>query len=354
MRRRRRTWRSTATGPRSPAARRSSTPTTTPASRSAAPNALIDDQDGGVGWSAWNPNSPDNPDEQRRPAERDRRAAAPVDVSAIGIDPAATCGDGASATLKGYRLEVASPTARRSGPTRAGEFAAAQAGNLNLLEPAGDLGDSVQRVRLTLLSPQNECDVCSGRDFIDVSALEVFGAVPNVLPSGSLTATPATAATGQAVTLDASSFTDPDSLITGYDWDFDGDNVTDRSDEPRRRRHSPTTRPALTSRRSRVKDFRGGAGTASTTVTVSRAAGARRVTPGGGSGSTPPSALPVIAIARSGSKGRFTVQVTCASRCELSGKLTVTRKVARRLGLARLTLRRLERTIRSTRRQTIR
>ena len=48
------------------------------------------------------------------------------------------------------------------------------------------------------------------------------------------------------------------------------------------------------------------------------------------------------------------MQVTCASRCELSGKLTVTRKVARRLGLTRLTLRRLERTIRSTRRQTIR
>ena len=53
--------------------------------------------------------------------------------------------------------------------------------------------------------------------------------MPNALPTGALTATPATAAPGQAVTLDASSFKDPDSLITGYDWDFDGNGTVDRS-----------------------------------------------------------------------------------------------------------------------------
>ena len=308
------------------------------------PNALIDDQDGGVGWEAWNPNSPDYPAELSGDAPTVTiELPRPVDVSAVGIDPATTCFDGASATLKGYKLEVSSDGSTFRTLSE-GEFAPEQAGDLNLLEPTGAVGDNVSHVRLTLLSPQNECDVCSGRDFIDVTALEVFGAVPNTLPSGSLKATPATAAPGQAVAFDASSFRDPDSAITGYDWDFDGNGSVDRTTA------EPTTSFAYAAAgtftpKVAVKDFRGGAGTGSTTVTVTA--------PPAGGGSDTPSALPVIAIARSGRKGRFTVRVTCAQPCRLTGKATVTKRIARKLKRKRQTLTSVTRTISSTQRRTI-
>ena len=60
---------------------------------------------------------------------------------------------------------------------------------------------------------------------------------------------------------DASSFTDPDSKITGYEWDFDGNGTVDRTTD------GPTTDFAYATRtgsspRVSVKDFRGGAGNA--------------------------------------------------------------------------------------------
>jgi hypothetical protein len=75
--------------------------------------------------------------------------------------------------------------------------------------------------------------------------------------------------------------------------------------------------------------------------------------PGAPPGTTP-KPLPVITIARSGSRGRFTIRVTCAQRCRLSGKVTVTKSLARKLHRKRLTVRTLRRTITSTARRTIR
>ena len=197
---------------------------------SCGPNALIDDQDGGLGWEAWNPNSPDYPAGLSwRRADRDDQAAAPRRRQRDRHRPGdhvlrRRVGDAQGLQARGVVERDDVPDA-----VSEGEFTPEQAGDLNLLEPAGAAGDNVSHVRLTMLSPQNECDTCSGRDFIDVTALEVFGAVPNTLPSGSLTATPAAAAPGQAVAFDASSFRDPDSAITGYDWDFDGNGSVDRT-----------------------------------------------------------------------------------------------------------------------------
>ena len=238
------------------------------------PTAMIDDQDGGLGWSAFNPTGPFYPDELSGDAPTTTiRLPRAVDISAIGIDPAATCGDGASAALKGYKLEVSS-----DGSTfrtfSEGEFTAAQAGNLNLLDATGDLGKGVRQVRLTLLSPQNDNEGFSGDDFIDVTSLEVFGAPASELPPASPDPTPAT---------------------------------------------PPPPPPS----------------------------------PGAPPGATP-KPLPVITIARSGSRGRFTIRVTCAQRCRLSGKVTVTKSLARKLHRKRLTVRTLRRTITSTARRTIR
>ena len=83
----------------------------------------------------------------------------------------------------------------------------------------------------------------------------------------------------------------------------------------------------------------------------------RRPSPGGGGGgttSTPPTALPKITLAKSGTKGSYTLRVKCAEQCELSGKLTVSRKVARALGRKKLTLRTVNRTITTTASRTYR
>ena len=304
------------------------------------PNALIDDRDGGAGWSAWNPNSPDYPGGlSGNPPTTTIRLPVAVDISAIGIDPASTCGNGASATLKGYKLEVSSDGATFRTVSE-GEFQATQAGELNLLQPPAGAGANVRQVRLTMLSPQNECDVCSGLDFIDVTSLEVFGAVPNALPAGVLTATPSSIAPGQVVAFDASSFTDPDSRITGYDWDFDGNGSVDRTTPGPKTDFAYGAAGAFVAKVA-VKDFRGGAGTGSAAVAVKAAA-------------PPVARLPVITISRAGTRGQFTVRVTCAQRCAVSGKVTVSSSVARRLRLKLRTVRTVRRTITSPARQTIR
>jgi hypothetical protein len=143
------------------------------------------------------------------------------------------------------------------------------------------------------------------------------------------------------VTLDASSFKDPDSLITGYNWDFDGNHSVDRTTA------GPTTSFAYASTGTfhpivAAKDFRGGTGTASTSVTVASKP------------PTTPTALPMITIAKSGKKGSFEIRVTCAERCRLSGRLTISKPVAKTLHRKRLTIGTLRRTITSAARKTIR
>jgi extracellular elastinolytic metalloproteinase len=305
------------------------------------PDALIDDADDGSGWVANNPSSPDYPDD----LSGDLPVATfslpkSVDLSAIGLDPAPGCFFlGASAGLRDYKLEVSSDgTTFRT--FKEGSFTQDQAGTLVRLEPSGTAGKNVRQVRLTMKQSFVQDEGFTGRDYISASRLEVFGAVPNTLPSGTLSATPATAEPGQAVTLTAS-FTDPDSLITGYDWDFNGDTKVDRTTA------APTTSTTYANAGTfhptvAAKDFRGGAGTAATSVTVA---------------SKPPStptALPKITLARTGKKGSMTLRVTCAERCSLSGKLTISKAEARKLHRKRLTLRTVKRTITTTARKTYR
>jgi extracellular elastinolytic metalloproteinase len=305
------------------------------------PDALIDDADDGSGWVANNPSSPDYPDD----LSGDLPVATfslpkSIDLSALAIDPAPGCFFlGASAGLRDYKLEVSSDgTTFRT--LSEGSFTGEQRGTLVRFEPSGTVGKNVKQVRLTMKQSFVQDEGFTGRDYISASRLEAFGAVPNVLPSGSLAAAPSTAEPGQPVTLTAS-FTDPDSLITGYDWDFDGNGSVDRTTT------EPVTSFAYASAgtftpKVAAKDFRGGTGTASTSVTV-----AKKPT-------TTPTALPKITLARSGKKGSMTLRVKCAERCKLSGKLTVSRKVAKALHRKRLTLKTVNRTITTTASRTYR
>ncbi len=279
------------------------------------------DQSQGTGWSPFNPNSDDPGNPHAGPPTVVLQLPETIDVTSFLVDPSATCGDGPSATTREFSIETsADGTSYQlaydgTGPN---EFTDANIGLLNELHPTGTTGAEVRFIRITLLSPLRvdpACDPnpCSGTDFIDLSEFVILGGAPNTLPAGSLAIDKTRARPGETVHFDASSFADPDSRITGYDWDFDGDGTTDRSTQ------GPTTdfvfanEGTFTARVS-VNDFRGGAGTATQAIEV-RAPRA-----------------PVITLPDRGDGHSVVIKVSCSEPpCQVSGKLKLSDKLAKRL-----------------------
>ncbi|MCW3065808.1 MAG: hypothetical protein JWN32_2980, partial [Solirubrobacterales bacterium] len=292
--------------------------------------AALVDQQTGVGWSAYNaghdPNNPQNGD----PTLIIRLPDA-ITVRSFLADPGNTCGDSTSASTAGYRIET-SPTLNPATWTVAmeGTFTPSEAHRQSLLTPtAGTTG--VRFVRLTLLSPQSVSS-----DFVDFSELEVLGGRPNVLPSGHLTVSPSSLAPGGTVTLDAYSFTDPDSAIVGYDWDFDGNGTIDRTTA------GPTTSVTYGSAGTYtalvgVRDFRGGSGAASATVAV----GSPSTVPPSTVPPSTPGADPVATISRTGSRGKVTLTIVCSRACTTTAGATVTSALKRRYRLEARTVAKL-------------
>ncbi len=108
---------------------------------------------------------------------------AALTVSQVGIDPAATCGDGGSASLADYRVEL---SANGTDWTLANEgtFDVGDRGRINLLTPTAGAAD-VSFVRVTMLSnqtpgwgtPSNPCPggAYSGCSYTDLSEITVYG-----------------------------------------------------------------------------------------------------------------------------------------------------------------------------------
>jgi hypothetical protein len=226
------------------------------------------------------------------------------------MDPASTCGDDLTASTREYTIETSADGVSFK-VAKTGAFDADAAGQLNMVTPTANAA-GVRYVRLTLLSPLSEAGNNSGADFIDFSEFEVFGGPRNRLPSGALRASTTTVNPGQTVQFIAS-FSDPDSKITGYRWDFDGNGTIETT----------TTTPAASfayprggdfTARVSATDFRGGAGTAGQTIHVTS----------GPIAATPP---------KRGTKGRLRFRVSCELECATTAKLTITKKLARQLGL---------------------
>ena len=255
------------------------------------------------GWSAWNPASPDPGNPHLGPPTAVVRLPAAIDVTGFGLDPTNTCGDPAGSSAAGYRIDASADGAAFT-PVHQGTFGPSHRNRLNLVAARAT---GVRYVRLTLLSPQ-----AAGSDFIDFSELAVFGGPPNRLPTGTLAASRLRLEAGGTVEF-AATFVDPDSRITGYHWDFDGDGRVDRS--------TGGTSTSFAYERAgtyeatvAARDFRGGAGTAAREIAV-----------------TKPSRRPAIALPRRGRKGRLAFRVTCALRCSVTGTLRVGRRVVRRV-----------------------
>jgi len=134
--------------------------------------ASLIDQSQGKGWSAENHVADADPAQRRVPTAVLQLPRA-VEVGQFAINPTNTCGDGASASLKGYRLET-SPDGVSWTTAAEGELTAADRHRLNAIAPTAATSN-VRFVRLMLKSPLSDAPGGSGADFIDVSELEVYG-----------------------------------------------------------------------------------------------------------------------------------------------------------------------------------
>jgi hypothetical protein len=274
------------------------------------------DQTQGVGWSAFNPNSasPDNPHHGNPTITI--QLPQTINVRAFLADPAEACGDDSTSATRGYRIET-SPNGTTWTVASAGNFSSANRHVLNQLTPtAGATG--VRFVRLTLLSPLSTAT--TGANFIDFTEFEVLGGPPNALPSGSLVASPSTIGPGGTVHFNASSFHDPDSLITGYSWDFDGNGTADATTP------GPTidhVYPAVGKFAAKVtaNDFVGGGGIASAAVKVTK--------------------KPIVSIASRGKHGKLTLTITCSAACRATATATITKKLRKRFDLRSRTVAKL-------------
>ena len=138
----------------------------------------------------------------------------------------------------------------------------------------------------------------------------MYGAPPNTLPSGSLAASRVVLPTGGTVDF-AASFTDPDSRIVGYDWDFDGDGSVDRSTGEATTSFTYTRAGRLHGRRWR---------------SATTAAGPARRPARSRSRAT---RKPVVKLPRRGRRGKATARVKCAERCTVTARIRVDGRTVR-------------------------
>jgi extracellular elastinolytic metalloproteinase len=278
-----------------------------------------------------------------------------IDITGFGIDPTPVCGDDQSSELNGYEIETSTDggtTFQKTNlATGTAGFGLTAIGHLNEVAPDPSQPGSVHGVtdvRLTMLNPLGTSGGgTTGNRFMDATEFEIFGGPPNVLPSGTLAATPTDAAAGATQVSFQAQFTDPDSKITGYRWDFDGDGTVDLTTATPTATHVFPGGGTFTAKVF-AEDFRGGAGTATahvrvipptttstttTTVTVSVPTPSPTVTTTvtvSAPTPPPPVSKPKLALNTSGSRS-IAFTVTFASRGTARAVLTVSRTLAHQL-----------------------
>jgi extracellular elastinolytic metalloproteinase len=134
----------------------------------------------GTGWGSTTGDTNGDPTNVFAPKTITVQLPKAVNISPFAVDPAATCGDGASASTGAYRIETSIDGSTWT-TAASGTFTSADDGHLNAVPPvAGSAG--VQYVRFTMLGNQtpdftNNCPngAYSGCAFTDLTELAVFG-----------------------------------------------------------------------------------------------------------------------------------------------------------------------------------
>jgi hypothetical protein len=138
------------------------------------------DQSLATGWGSTTGDDAGDPTNQFIPKHITVKLPKKIDVSSFGVDPSATCGDGASASTAGFRIET-SPNGTTWTTAATGTFTSANDGKINAVTPtAGATG--VQFIRFTITSNQTpdfatNCPggAFAGCSFTDLTEVEVFG-----------------------------------------------------------------------------------------------------------------------------------------------------------------------------------
>lgn len=138
------------------------------------------DQSLATGWSSTTGDNNGDPTNHFIPKHVVVKLPKKVNVSSFGVDPSATCGDGASASTAGFRIET-SPNGTTWTTAATGTFTSANDGKINKVVPAAG-ATGVQFIRFTITSNQTpdfatNCPggAFAGCSFSDLTELEVFG-----------------------------------------------------------------------------------------------------------------------------------------------------------------------------------
>jgi hypothetical protein len=204
--------------------------------------AKATDNDRASGWSAAGP------------AALTITLPQPVEVHAVVLAPGPACGHDAGAALAGYRVET-SPDGVTWTTTGTGTLTGTADATIATTTPG------VRFVRLHALSAQDPAAAT-----IDLRELTVLGAGPNLPPSGTVSVDAPRNSIKSVVRFRAA-FTDPDSTIVRYLWDFDGDGRFDQATTGPQVAHV-WTQPGIYHVTAGARDFRGGLGTAALDLRV--------------------------------------------------------------------------------------
>jgi hypothetical protein len=238
-----------------------------------------------------------------------------VDVDTLRLVAGAVCGDDAGAALGRYRVETSADGGAWT-TAAVGELGAADRGHPVVLVPAA-VAPGVRFVRLTALGAQDP-----GAPQIDVRELQVLGKGPNVAPGDGVITLDTNRPQPKTVVNLTATFTDPDSTIVRYLWDFDNDGTWDQATLGPRVSHvwagSGSYRVTAGAR-----DFRGALGTASLSLRVAEI---------GAPVEPVLDRKPLVAFdPATGVSLPF--RVRCAVQCRITGDMTIARALKRRLKL---------------------
>jgi hypothetical protein len=182
-----------------------------------------------------------------------------ISLRQVVIDPTSACGHGAGAALGRYRI-LTSTDGTTFTAAAEGTLSADQRGTNATITPT-DATAAVRYVRLQALAPQDPAATT-----VDLRELQVFGLAPNQPPAGSLSVDEPKTYIKSPLHLKAA-FTDGDSTITRYLWDFDGDGTYDQATTGPAVAHVWLV-PGIYHVVVGVRDFTGGLGTASLDLRV--------------------------------------------------------------------------------------
>jgi hypothetical protein len=276
-------------------------------------SAAAVDNDRGTGWSASATRPADDPPTLTIALPQT------IDVRQLVLDPTSACGHDPGAALGRYRVQTSTDGAGWATALE-GTLGADARGAASTLSPAAAAA-GVRYVRLQLLSAQDPAATT-----IDVRELQVFGVGPNVPPAGTLVVDAPRNYVKGIVRLRAT-FSDGDSTILRYLWDFDGDGRYDQATAGPSVAHvwaGPGTYHVTVG----ARDFRGALGTTTLDVRI-----------------IDPSALleaipqrkplitfdPAIGI-------DLATRIACSSKCTFTAKMVMTARTAKRIHAKRRTV----------------